>query len=102
MLKCKIGEIDKRVQYTIEQLFAIRKANFNEHPALKPELDLVDLEDQITHEDLSIEDTYDPEDRYNFFQFDEKYTVIPQIIHCDSNINSRKMKKSMTCFAAIC
>lgn len=44
------GEIDKRVQFLIEGLFAIRKAKFQGYPAVRPELDLVDQEDQLTHE----------------------------------------------------
>ncbi|KAL3828164.1 hypothetical protein ACJIZ3_016966 [Penstemon smallii] len=44
------GEIDKRVQYLIEGLFAVRKAKFQGHPAVRPVLDLVDQEDQLTHE----------------------------------------------------
>uniref|UniRef100_A0A803LCW5 MIF4G domain-containing protein n=1 Tax=Chenopodium quinoa TaxID=63459 RepID=A0A803LCW5_CHEQI len=54
------GEIDKRVQFLIEGLFAIRKAKFQGHPAVRPELDLVDPEDQLTHE-MSLEDEIDPE-----------------------------------------
>src|SRR3954470_12761701 len=42
-------EIGKRVQYIIEQLFAVRKAQFSAHPAVLPELDLVETDDQITH-----------------------------------------------------
>ncbi len=67
------GEIDKRVQYTIEELFAVRKTNFAEHAAVRPELDLVDIEDQITHEDISLEDVLDPEEKLNFFHFDENF-----------------------------
>ena len=44
------GSIDKRVQYTIEALFAVRKVKFADYPAVLPELDLVEREDQITHE----------------------------------------------------
>jgi hypothetical protein len=46
------GAIDKRVQFMIEGLFALRKAGFAEsgHPAVTPGLDLVEGEDQITHE----------------------------------------------------
>ena len=69
------GEIDKRVQYTIEQLFAVRKEGFKENPPVKPELDLVDIEDQITHEDLTIDEAFDPQDRYNFFHPDDKFLV---------------------------
>lgn len=54
------GEIDKRVQFTIEGLFAVRKAKFEGHPPVIPELDLVEQEDQITHE-VSLEDNIDPE-----------------------------------------
>lgn len=38
------GEIEKRVQFVIEGLFAVRKAGFEKSgfPAVKPELDLVD------------------------------------------------------------
>lgn len=43
------GEIDKRVQYSIENLFAIRKTKFKDHPGIIPELDLVEEEDQIIH-----------------------------------------------------
>ncbi len=46
------GSIDKRVQFMIEGLFAVRKAGFEKsgHPAIPPGLDLVETEDQITHE----------------------------------------------------
>lgn len=38
------GEIEKRVQFVVEGLFAVRKAGFEKSgfPAVKPELDLVD------------------------------------------------------------
>ncbi|KAM3335133.1 hypothetical protein ACQJBY_024882 [Aegilops geniculata] len=54
------GEIDKRVQFLIEGLFAIRKAKFQGFPAIRPELDLVEQEDQFTH-DMSLETELDPE-----------------------------------------
>ncbi|KAI3938801.1 hypothetical protein MKW92_046442 [Papaver armeniacum] len=63
------GEIDKRVQFLIEGLFAIRKAKFLGHPAVRPELDLVEQEDQLTHE-LSLEDTMDPETSLDIFKVD--------------------------------
>lgn len=46
------GDVDKRVQYTIEALFLVRKTGFETagFPAVPPELDLVEPEDQITHE----------------------------------------------------
>ena len=44
------GDIDKRVQYTIEGLFAVRKSGFKDYQAIPKELDLVEREDQITFE----------------------------------------------------
>merc|ERR1719159_2392997 len=44
------GEIDKRVQYVIEGLFEVRRKKYIDYPMLMEELDLVDEEDQITHE----------------------------------------------------
>ncbi len=36
------GLIDKRVQFIIEGLTQIRRRKFEEHPAVRPELDLVE------------------------------------------------------------
>ena len=36
------GEIEKKVQYSIENLFAVRKTKFIEHPGIIPELDLIE------------------------------------------------------------
>lgn len=43
------GQIDKRVQYMIEVMFAIRKDGFKDHPAVIADLDLVEEDDQFTH-----------------------------------------------------
>ena len=43
------SEISQKAQYSIENLFAVRKTGFKEHPGVIPELDLVEGEDQITH-----------------------------------------------------
>ncbi|RLO01200.1 hypothetical protein DYB28_016132, partial [Aphanomyces astaci] len=61
------GEIDKRVQYTIEGLFAIRKGGFADYPSVHEALDLVDSNDQITHE-LGLEDDVDVEDKLDVFR----------------------------------
>jgi len=66
------GEIDKRVQYMIEGLFAVRKTNFAEFPALDADLDLVDADDQITHE-LSLDDQLDPEPSLDIFHPDPEF-----------------------------
>ncbi|CAH8330574.1 unnamed protein product [Eruca vesicaria subsp. sativa] len=64
------GEIDKRVQYLIEGLFAIRKAKFQGHPAVRPELDLV--EEKYSH-DISIDDKIDPETSLDVFKPDPDF-----------------------------
>lgn len=53
--------IDKRVQYMIEVMFAIRKDGFKDHPVIPDGLDLVDEEDQFTHM-MPLEDDYNTED----------------------------------------
>nr|GMC97552.1 pre-mRNA-splicing factor CWC22 homolog [Ipomoea batatas] len=58
---CRNLRDDKRVQFLIEGLFALRKAKFQGYPAVRPELDLVEQDDQWTHE-ISFQDiTIDPE-----------------------------------------
>ncbi|KAG9456110.1 hypothetical protein H6P81_000618 [Aristolochia fimbriata] len=66
------GEIDKRVQFLIEGLFAIRKAKFEGYPAVRPELDLVEQEDQFIHE-ISFQDEIDAETHLDIFKPDPKY-----------------------------
>ncbi|CAN1134270.1 Pre-mRNA-splicing factor CWC22 homolog [Linum perenne] len=66
------GEIDKRVQFLIEGLFAVRKAKFQGYPAVRPELDLVEQEEQITHE-ISLEEAIDPETSLDIFKPDPNY-----------------------------
>ncbi|CAM6019098.1 unnamed protein product [Sphagnum balticum] len=66
------GEIDKRVQFMIEGLFAIHKTRFQGFPAVTPELDLVEQEDQITHE-LSLEDELDQETGLDIFKLDPDF-----------------------------
>ncbi|MCL7022495.1 hypothetical protein MKW94_017131 [Papaver nudicaule] len=66
------GVIDKRVQFLIEGLFAIRKAKFQGHPAVRPELDLVEQEDQYTHE-LSLDEVVDPETSLDIFKVDPQF-----------------------------
>jgi pre-mRNA-splicing factor CWC22 len=66
------GGIDKKVQYTIENLFAVRKTKFSEHPGVIPELDLVEEGDKITHT-VSLDDEFNGHDECNLFQFDPNY-----------------------------
>ncbi|KAK1336841.1 hypothetical protein QTO34_002876 [Cnephaeus nilssonii] len=80
------SEIDKRVQYMIEVMFAVRKDGFKDHPVILEGLDLVEEDDQFTHM-LPLEDDYNPEDVLNVFKMDpnfmeneEKYKAIKKEI----------------------
>ncbi|GIL77926.1 hypothetical protein Vretimale_6540 [Volvox reticuliferus] len=68
------GAISKRVQFIIEGMFALRKAGFEAsgYPALKPELDLVEAEDQITHE-LGLDDQLQAQTNLDLFKVDPNY-----------------------------
>ncbi|CAG9333995.1 unnamed protein product [Blepharisma stoltei] len=66
------GETNKRVQYTIENLMAIRKTKFRDHPGVLQELDLVEDADKITHE-ISLDDSLDGQEILNVFKFDENF-----------------------------
>jgi pre-mRNA-splicing factor CWC22 len=71
------GEIDRRVQYVIEGLFEVRRKNFSDFPMLLEDLDLVDEEDQITHEVDLLDETIKGEETLNIFkaQPPEQYAV---------------------------
>ncbi|XP_054888163.1 pre-mRNA-splicing factor CWC22 homolog [Poeciliopsis prolifica] len=80
------SSIDKRVQYMIEVMFAIRKDGFKDHPVIPEGLDLVDEDDQFTHM-LPLDDEYNVEDVLNVFKLDpdfleneEKYKTIKRDI----------------------
>lgn len=66
------GAIGKRTQYIIENLFAVRKANFEGFPAIPPDLDLLEEEDLITHE-VSLDDDIDPETAIDLFRADPNF-----------------------------
>ena len=64
---------DKRIQYMIEVMFAIRKDNFKDYPICLKELDLVEEAEQFTHV-MSLEDEdNDTENVLNIFKFDPEY-----------------------------
>nr|XP_056717421.1 pre-mRNA-splicing factor CWC22 homolog [Euleptes europaea] len=80
------SETDKRVQYMIEVMFAVRKDGFKDHPVVPDGLDLVEEEDQFTHM-LPLEDDYNPDDVLNVFKLDpdfmaseEKYKALKKEI----------------------
>lgn len=66
------GIIDKRVQYTIEAVFNKRKNAFAEFPGVVPGLDLVEPDDQITHE-LGLDEEFDLEERLDYFKPDPDF-----------------------------
>ncbi|GFR42187.1 hypothetical protein Agub_g3072 [Astrephomene gubernaculifera] len=68
------GAISKRVQFIIEGMFALRKAGFEAsgYPALRPELDLVEADDQITHE-LGLDDELQAQALLDVFRVDPSY-----------------------------
>jgi pre-mRNA-splicing factor CWC22 len=66
------GEIDKRIQYTIENLFAVRKTNFKDHPTILPELDLVNDEDKNIHQ-IGLDDELYGEEAIDLFKYDPNY-----------------------------
>lgn len=66
------ADIDKRGQYMIEVLFQIRKDKYEGYPSVKEELDLVEEEDQITH-NPGLDDDVDVQDELNVFKFDTDY-----------------------------
>ena len=66
------ADIDKRTQYMIEVLFQVRKDKYKDNPAIKDELDLVEEEDQITHQ-VDLDDEINVQDGLNVFKYDAEY-----------------------------
>ncbi|KAK5320036.1 pre-mRNA-splicing factor cwc22 [Exophiala xenobiotica] len=66
------ADIDKRTQYMIEVLFQVRKDRYKDNPAIREELDLVEEEDQITHQ-VDLDDDLDTQDTLNIFKFDPEW-----------------------------
>lgn len=66
------SDIEKRVQYQIEVLFQQRKDKFKDNPSVKEELDLVEEEDQITH-NVELDGEVDGQDGLNIFKYDPEY-----------------------------
>ena len=66
------GALPARTQYLIENLFALRKASWEGHPAIPEGLDLVDDEDAVVHE-ISLDDDLDPEAGLDVFSVDDQF-----------------------------
>ena len=61
------ANIDKRVQYMVEVMFAVRKDGFKQHPAVMEELDKCEEEDQFTHA-LQLDDDLKGDEGLNVFK----------------------------------
>lgn len=90
------GSLDNRVQYMIEVMFAIRKDKFKDHPAVIPELDLIEESEQFTHL-MTLDEPADSEDKINVFAFDphfqeneEKYKAIRKEILDDESTDDEE------------
>ncbi|XP_003572105.1 pre-mRNA-splicing factor cwc22-like, partial [Brachypodium distachyon] len=59
----------RRTEFMIEGLLAVRKAQFRAHPSVRPELDLVETEDQLTHQVEISSRGLDPESHLDVFSF---------------------------------
>jgi pre-mRNA-splicing factor CWC22 len=55
----------------------MRKTGFKDHPGVIPELDLVELDDQLTHP-FDMNDPIDGEDKLNIFREDPFYEITEQ------------------------
>lgn len=66
------GDISVRVQYMVEVLAQTRKDRFQDHPRIPEELDLVEEEDQITHQ-ISLDDELKVEEGLNIFKADPEF-----------------------------
>ncbi|KAI9446805.1 armadillo-type protein [Lactarius indigo] len=66
------GNISHRVQYMIEVLMQVRKDKYKDNPILPEGLDLVEEEEQITHE-IQLEEDLKVEEGLNIFKFDPNF-----------------------------
>ncbi|KAG8742664.1 pre-mRNA-splicing factor cwc22 [Ceratobasidium sp. 414] len=66
------GAIDKRVQYMIEVLFQVRKDKYKDNVIVPEGLDLVEEDDQITHQ-ISLDDELQVQEGLNIYKFDPSF-----------------------------
>ncbi|KAF9260702.1 MIF4G-domain-containing protein [Marasmius fiardii PR-910] len=95
------GAISHRVQYMIEVLMQVRKDKYKDNPILPDGLDLVEEDEQITHQ-IQLEEELQVQEGLNIFKFDpnyldneEKYKSIKnEILGEDSDEESESEKSS--------
>ncbi|KAF8898220.1 hypothetical protein CPB84DRAFT_1780615 [Gymnopilus junonius] len=66
------GRISQRVQYMIEVLMQVRKDKYKDNPILPEGLDLVEEDEQITHQ-IQLEEELQVQEGLNIFKFDPNY-----------------------------
>ncbi|KAJ3573317.1 hypothetical protein NP233_g2517 [Leucocoprinus birnbaumii] len=66
------GNISQRVQYMIEVLMQVRKDKYKDNPIIPEGLDLVEEDDQITHQ-IQLAEELQVQDGLNIFKFDPNY-----------------------------
>ncbi|KAF9484975.1 MIF4G-domain-containing protein [Pholiota conissans] len=66
------GKISQRVQYMIEVLMQVRKDKYKDNPILPEGLDLVEEDEQITHQ-IQLEEELQIQEGLNIFKFDPNY-----------------------------
>ena len=66
------GSISQRVQYMIEVLMQVRKDKYKDNPIIPEGLDLVEEDEQITHQ-IQLEEELQVQDGINVFKFDPNY-----------------------------
>ena len=88
------SSISHRVQYMIEVLMQVRKDNYKDNPIIAEGLDLVDEDEQITHQ-IQLEEDLQVQEGLNIFKVDsnyleneEKYKTIKTEILGDSDEES--------------
>jgi len=62
------GHISQRVQYMIEVLMQVRKDKYKDNPTLPEGLDLVEEEEQITHQ-IQLEEDLQVQEGISMFAF---------------------------------
>ncbi|CAL1703370.1 unnamed protein product [Somion occarium] len=66
------GSISQRVQYMIEVLMQVRKDKYKDNPIIPEGLDLVEEDEQITHQ-IQLEEELQVQEGLNIFKFDPDY-----------------------------
>ncbi|KAG2272431.1 hypothetical protein Bca4012_085597 [Brassica carinata] len=66
------GDLEFRSRCLVESLFALRTSNFEGHPAIRDQLDLVGSDEQLTHV-ISLFDEIDPETSLDVYKPDPEF-----------------------------